>query len=145
VPQLRGDLIARLRPLLASTPGVQVLDNRVILRGDALFAGTSATLSPAGKTLLHTLATELKGAAVPVPSDSAWLLQVEGHADKKSANPLDISVNRALSVVRALTAEGIALKRLAAEGFGDGQPVDTAETAEALAKNRRIELRLTDR
>ena len=58
---------------------------------------------------------------------------------------LDFTADRAVGVVKDLIAEGLDAKRLAAEGFGDAQPADPGTTAEALAKNRRIELRIDDR
>ena len=42
-------------------------------------------------------------------------------------------------------ADGIPANRLAATGFGDNQPLDAADTPDAYKKNRRIEIRLTDR
>ena len=48
-------------------------------------------------------------------------------------------------MVKLLIADGVPADHLAATGFADNQPLDAADTPEAYAKNRRIELRLTDR
>jgi len=78
-------------------------------------------------------------------------LRVDGHTD---ATPIhnarfpsnwELSSARAISVVKFLITQGIPAQHLAATGFGENQPVDPANTPEAFAKNRRIEIRLTDR
>ena len=56
----------------------------------------------------------------------------------------DLSVLRATSVTRYLTeVENVAPERLTATGKGQYQPIDTGTTADALAKNRRIEIVLS--
>jgi chemotaxis protein MotB len=56
-----------------------------------------------------------------------------------------LSTARALSVVRYAISKGIPADRLAAAGFADTQPIDTGTSPGAYAKNRRIELKLTER
>jgi len=80
-------------------------------------------------------------------------LRVDGHTDKSGlggggvfADNWELSQARALSVVRYLVDfEGIPSNRLAATGFGEFQPVDTGDSPEALARNRRIELKFTEK
>jgi chemotaxis protein MotB len=80
-----------------------------------------------------------------------WLLRVDGHADKQPivggqfASNWELSSERAINVVKLLIADGIPPNRLAAAGFGDTEPLDPADTPAAYKKNRRIEIRLTDR
>jgi chemotaxis protein MotB len=57
----------------------------------------------------------------------------------------ELSSARAISVVRYLMQDGIAPEHLVAAGFGEFQPIDTGTSDEALARNRRIELKLTER
>ncbi|HET9018825.1 MAG TPA: OmpA family protein, partial [Acetobacteraceae bacterium] len=57
----------------------------------------------------------------------------------------ELSAGRAITVVKLLIADGISPERLAAAAFADYQPLDAADTPDAFAKNRRIEIRLTDR
>ena len=61
------------------------------------------------------------------------------------ASNWELSAARAISVVKFLITQGIPADHLAATGFGEYQPVDPGDTPEAYAKNRRIEIRLTDR
>ena len=74
-----------------------------------------------------------------------------GHADRQPirtarfASNWELSAARAIAVAQILIQEGLPPNRVAATAFGDTQPLDPAETPEAYARNRRIELRLTDR
>ncbi|MEC6999679.1 OmpA family protein, partial [Brucella abortus] len=58
---------------------------------------------------------------------------------------LGLSSARATAVVKFLIANGVPANWLVAAGFGEYQPIDTANTADARARNRRIELKLTER
>ena len=87
-----------------------------------------------------------------IPKDIPWVLQIEGHTDSDpiADNPFfkdnwDLSTERALSVVRFLRSEGIPANRLAAAGYGEFQPIDTQNSEAAKQRNRRIELKLTQR
>ena len=80
-----------------------------------------------------------------------WRTRVDGHT---AARPMqggrfrsnwELSASRAIAVVQYLISKGIAPQRLVAAGFGEFQPIYQGEGPEALARNRRIELRLTDR
>jgi chemotaxis protein MotB len=93
----------------------------------------------------------VKGLETQIPSDIAWVLRIDGHTDLKPITNVNFPSNwelssaRAISVVRYLIDHGIPANRLAAAGFGEFQPLDTGDSDEALAKNRRIELKLTER
>ena len=97
------------------------------------------------------LAATLQDIIQKIPTDVNWILRVDGHTDatpvhnEHFASNWELSAARAIAVVKFLTARGIPATHLAATGFGENQPVDPSGTAEAFAKNRRIELRLTDR
>ncbi|MFC7688530.1 OmpA family protein [Paeniroseomonas aquatica] len=86
-----------------------------------------------------------------IPADVNWLLRVDGHADRtpirsaRFATNWELSAARAIAVAQRLMAAGLPPDRVAATAFGDNQPIDAGDTPEALARNRRIELRLTDR
>ena len=79
--------------------------------------------------------------------------RVDGHTDNipirnnpEFADNWELSQARALSVVRLLSEQmGLPPSRLSANGFGEYQPIDTANTREARAKNRRIELKFTEK
>ena len=53
--------------------------------------------------------------------------------------------SRAISVVQYLVSLGVPAQRLVAAGFAEFQPLDTAQTEDAYKRNRRIELKLTER
>ena len=147
----RSDFFGRLRDVLANRPGIQVVGDRFVFQSEVLFPSGSADLSVAGWEQIKALAETLKGIAKEIPPDVNWLLRVDGHADRQPVlsnrfpSNWELSANRAITVVKLLVGEGVPANRLAATGFGDNQPLDPHDTPEAYAKNRRIELRLTDR
>jgi chemotaxis protein MotB len=99
---------------------------------------------------MRALAATLKAISADIPDDVNWILRVDGHADRQPtigryASNWELSASRAITVVKLLTAEGVPANRLAATGFGENQPLDLVDSPEAYARNRRIELRLTDR
>ncbi len=147
----RSDFFGKLREVLANRPGIQVVGDRFVFQSEVLFPVGSADLTPAGQEEINKLATTLTDIAKEIPPGVNWLLRVDGHADKQPisggafASNWELSAERAINVVKLLIADGIPPERLAATGFADYQPLDPADTPEAYAKNRRIEIRLTDR
>ncbi len=147
----RSDFFGRLRDVLASRPGIQVVGDRFVFQSEVLFPPGSADMTASGQQQIATLADTLKQIEPTIPPDLPWVLRVDGHADRQPvtdprfASNWELSAQRAINVVKLLVADGLPANRLAAAGFADNQPLDTANTPEAYAKNRRIELRLTDR
>ena len=147
----RSDFFGKLREVLANQPGIRVVGDRFVFQSEVLFPVGSADLTPQGGQEIDQLATTLKDIEKEIPSDVNWLLRVDGHADKQPisggafASNWELSAERAINVVKRLTVDGVPPDRLAAAAFADYQPLDTADTPEAYAKNRRIEIRLTDR
>jgi chemotaxis protein MotB len=136
--------------LLADRPGITVVGDRFVFQSEVLFPTGSADLTLPGQDEIRALAGTLKMIANQIPPDVNWLLRVDGHADHQPttgrfASNWELSASRAITVVKLLVAEGVPANRLAATGFGDNQPLDPSDTPEAYARNRRIELRLTDR
>ena len=88
-----------------------------------------------------------------IPEGIDWVLRVDGHTDNvplsgfgRYANNWELSQARALSVALFMIEElGVPPERLAPTGFGEFRPVDPANTDAARARNRRIELKLTER
>ncbi|HUI98261.1 MAG TPA: OmpA family protein, partial [Xanthobacteraceae bacterium] len=87
-----------------------------------------------------------------IPSEINWVLRVDGHTDTRqlsATSPFktnwELSAARAISVVQYLIGKGISPQRLVAAGFGEFQPIDPGTTEEAFSRNRRIELKLTER
>jgi chemotaxis protein MotB len=147
----RSEFFGRLREVLQNRPDIQVVGDRFVFQSEVLFPVGSADLTPAGQDQIKTLAATLKQIAAEIPSDIKWVLRVDGHADRQRlaggqfATNWELSAQRAINVVKLLVQEGVPANRLAATGFGEFQPLDSAETPQAYARNRRIELRLTDR
>jgi chemotaxis protein MotB len=147
----RSDFFGRLREVLANRPGIQVVGDRFVFQSEVLFPVGGADLSMAGSEQILRLADTVKELSAEIPPDVNWLLRVDGHADRQPvtgtrfASNWELSASRAITVVKLLVLAGVPANRLAATGFGDNQPLDGTETPDAYARNRRIELRLTDR
>jgi chemotaxis protein MotB len=147
----RSEFFGRLRQVLANRPGIQIVGDRFVFQSEVLFPVGSAEMSVSGQDQINKLAATLKDIAKEIPSDVNWLLRVDGHADRQPINGGQFSSNwelstaRAITVVKLLIQDGVPANRLAATGFADFQPLDPGDSPEAYAKNRRIELRLTDR
>jgi chemotaxis protein MotB len=137
----RSEFFGRLRQVLAGRPGIAVVGDRFVFQSEVLFPAGSAELTAGGREQITQLATTLKTLARDIPPDLPWVLRVHG----KFANNWELSAERAITVVRLLAADGVPSNRLAAAGFGEFQPVEPGNTQAAFARNRRIELRLTDR
>jgi len=147
----RSDFFGRLRDVLGERPEVRIVGDRFVFQGEVLFAPGSAELSDAGLRQLRDLAGVLSDVTPLIPADVAWVLRVDGHADRtpirsaRFASNWELAAARAIAVAQILIAEGLPANRVAATSFGDAQPIDPGDSPQALARNRRIELRLTDR
>lgn len=147
----RSEFFGRLREVLANRPGIQVVGDRFVFQSEVLFAVGSAELTAAGVDQIAKLADTLKQISTQIPREIPWVLRVDGHADRQRieagrwGSNWELSAGRAITVIKLLIADGIPPNRLAATGFGDHQPLDPGDTPDAYARNRRIELRLTDR
>jgi len=148
----RSEFFGKLRAVLANRPGIQIVGDRFVIQSEVLFPLGSADLKPAGQNEITALAITIKNIAAEIPPDVHWILRVDGHTDRQPikgasayASNWELSAARAITVVKLLIADGVPPEHLAAAGFADYQPLDPADTPEAYAKNRRIELRLTDR
>jgi chemotaxis protein MotB len=147
----RSEFFGRLRDILGDRPGIRVVGDRFVFQSEVLFAPGSADLSDDAKKALDPVIGALKEIAAKIPPDIDWMLRVDGHTDHRPISNAqfpsnwELSTARALSVVRYAISQGIPAERLAAAGFADLQPIDPADTPEAYRKNRRIELKLTER
>ena len=147
----RSEFFGTLRKVLGQNPNIRVVGDRFVFPSELLFDSGSATLGQEGKGELAKLAVTLEGIAAKIPPGVNWILRVDGHTDRQPINTdkfpsnWELSTARAVSVVRYLASQGISATRLAATGFGQYHPVDRGETAEAYQRNRRIEIKLTDR
>src|SRR5579863_6939470 len=148
----RSDFCGKLRDILGNRPDIRVVGDRFVFQSEVFFDSGAATLRPDGRAELDKLASAVLDLEKQIPSDIPWVLRVDGHTDVRpvgSTSPFksnwDLSAARAISVVQYLMSEGVPPSRLAAAGFGEYQPIDPGTSEEALAHNRRIELKLTER
>ena len=144
----RSEFFGRLRELLESRSGIQVVGDRFVFQSEVLFAVGSSEMTPAGVGQMTTLALSIKQIAAEIPPDVPWILRVDGHTDRspvRGSTNWELSAARAITVVKFLISLGVPAGRLAATAFGEFQPLSVGDSPEALARDRRIELRLTDR
>jgi len=147
----RSEFFGKLRQALGERSDVRVVGDRFVVPTDILFDSGSADLGPEAQARLATLAETVKEVSAEIPSSIDWVLRIDGHTDKRPINTSrfpsnwELSSARAVSIVKYLVVQGIPAHRLSANGFGSFQPLDDADTPEAYAKNRRIELQLTNR
>jgi chemotaxis protein MotB len=147
----RSEFFGRLREVLGKRKDVRIVGDRFVFQSEVLFETGSAELGGAGQQQLGQLARALTEIAARIPKDLPWVLRVDGHTDRipihtpEFRSNWELSTARAISVVRFLIDQGISANHLAATGFGEHQPLDPGLTEEALRRNRRIELKLTQR
>ena len=148
--QYRSEFFGRLRQILAGEKGVRIVGDRFVISSDVLFPVGSADLSVQGVLEVSRLAGLIKRVSTRIPPKIDWVLDVDGYADRQPiqggpfASNWELSAARAISVVRLLIAEGVPANHLSATGYGDHHPLDPGDSQAAYARNRRIELRLTD-
>ena len=149
--RFRSEFFGRLRDVLKGRDDVQIVGDRFVFQSEVLFAQGQAKIAAEGQDQLAKLAVALADIATKIPEDINWVLQVDGHTDDvpiragRFADNWDLSTERALSVVRFLNQQGVPANRLAAAGYGEFQPLDAADNDDARRKNRRIELKITQR
>jgi chemotaxis protein MotB len=147
----RSDFFGKLKDALGTRSDFQIVGDRFLFPSDVLFDSGSSAIRPEATTQLDKLAAALQELDTQIPPDIAWVMRVDGHTDiKPIATPefpsnWELSSARAIAVVRYLMLHGVPANRLVAAGFGEFQPIDAADSDEALRKNRRIELKLTER
>ena len=147
----RSEFFGRLREVLGDQPGIRIVGDRFVLQSEILFPSGEALLGVNGRLELAHLAGSLAEISVDIPADIDWILRIGGHTDSQPIATDEfpsnwaLSVARALQVVQFLAAEGIPENRLMAAGFGEFQPIDEGNSPAAMARNRRIEFKLTER
>jgi chemotaxis protein MotB len=148
----RSDFFGKLRDILGNRPDIRVVGDRFVFQSEVFFDSGAAVLRPDGRAELDKLAAALLNLEKQIPADINWVLRVDGHTDSRplTANSpfksnWELSAARAISVVQYLISKGVSPQRLVAAGFGEFQPIDPGTTEEAFSRNRRIELKLTER
>ncbi len=147
----RSEFFGKLRELLGQQKDIRVVGDRFVFQSEVLFSSGSAKIGAAGQKQLSQRAATLNEISKKIPPTINWVLRVDGHTDPVPirtptySSNWELSAARAISVVKFLTANGIPANRLAATGFGEHQPLDTQNDEIAFRRNRRIELKLTQR
>ncbi|MDX9886595.1 peptidoglycan -binding protein [Thauera sp.] len=147
----RSEFFGRLQAVLGERKDIQIVGDRFVFSSEVLFPTASDEVSADGMIQLTRLAETLKTLAAEIPNDLPWVLQVDGHTDRRPISNArfpsnwELSTARALAIVKFLRGQGIPPQRLAATGYGEFHALDAGNTEEAYARNRRIELKLTSR
>lgn len=147
----RSEFFGRLREALGSRTDVQIVGDRFVVPTDILFDSGSAELNANAQTAMQKLADTLREVAAEIPSSVDWVLRIDGHTDRRPIHTpqfpsnWELSTSRAVAIVKFLVVQGISANRLSANGFGQFQPLDAADTLDAYTRNRRIEIQLTNR
>ena len=147
--KFRSEFFGILREILKDQPDIKIVGDRFVFQSEVLFGPASATIGIEGEKQLNRLSQAILEISERIPTDIDWVLQINGHTDNVPINtPLfkdnwDLSVERALSVLRYLTLAGVDQNRLVAAGFGEFQPIAPNDTPENKARNRRIEVKIT--
>jgi chemotaxis protein MotB len=147
----RSEFFGRLREILGDRPDIRIVGDRFVFQSEVLFAPGSAELGDDAKKELTPVIAALKEISAKIPPEINWILRVDGHTDRRPISNSqfpsnwELSTARAISVVRFAIEEGVPAARLAAAGFADKQPLDSRSAEDAYRRNRRIELKLTER
>jgi chemotaxis protein MotB len=147
----RSDFFGRLREILADRPDIEVVGDRFVLPASVLFPSSSDDINDSARGELDKLGDAILELEKEIPPEIKWVIRVDGHTDKRPIQVAtrfrsnwELSAARAIAVVRYLIDRGVKPEHLVAAGFGEYQPLDPGDSEEALARNRRIELKLTE-
>jgi chemotaxis protein MotB len=147
----RSDFFGRLRELLRDRKDIRIVGDRFVFQSEVLFPSGQAIITPEGLAAIDQLAAAIVELERTIPAEIDWALQVDGHTDSKAIataqfpSNWELSSARATSVVKYLISRGVSPKRLVAAGYGEFQPLEEGSSEEVLRRNRRIELKLTNR
>jgi len=147
----RSEFFGKLQSILGQREDIKIVGDRFIFESELLFDSASADLQPEGKEKLKEIGITLQQTTNQIPNDIDWIIQVEGHTDKRPINTVrypsnwELSTARANSVLKLLLELGFDPNRLSAAGYGEFYPITRGESEEDYQENRRIELKLTSR
>lgn len=147
----RSDFFGRLREALKDRRDIRVVGDRFVFQSEVLFPSGQAQMTPEGLAAIDQLAAAIVDLERGIPKEIDWALQVDGHTDVRPIassqfpSNWELSTARAVQVVRYLVSRGIAPNRLVAAGYGEFQPLEQGSSDDVLRRNRRIELKLTNR
>ncbi|MEP9375788.1 peptidoglycan -binding protein [Aquabacter sp. CN5-332] len=149
--RFRSEFFGRLRDILGNRPDVRIVGDRFVFQSEVFFDRGSASPRPEALAALDQLAGAILDLEKQIPPDISWALRVDGHTDSRPISTpqfpsnWELSAARAIAVVQYLISKGVQPQHLIAAGFGEYQPIDTGTSDDSLSRNRRIELKLTER
>ncbi len=149
--QYRSTFFGELRKVLGDRDDIQIVGDRFVFQAEVFFDSGSAEVNPEGLSQLDKLAQALQQLEGKIPPELNWVLRIDGHTDiRPIASPAfpsnwELSSARAISVVKYLMTRGVPANRLVAAGFGEFQPLRPGSSDDDLRRNRRIELKLTEK
>ncbi len=149
--QYRSTFFGELKRSLGDRDDIQVVGDRFVFQSEIFFESGSADLAPQGYAELDKLAAALRDLENRIPKDLNWVLRIDGHTDIRPIataafrSNWELSSSRAISVVRYLISRGVPPNRLVAAGFGEFQPLSSGGSDADLRRNRRLELKLTEK
>lgn len=149
--RFRSEFFGRLREILGNRPDIRVVGDRFVFQSEVFFDAGSAAMKPEAIASLDKLSSAILDLEKSIPPDISWALRIDGHTDNRPISNAqfpsnwELSAARAIAVVQYLIARGVSPNHLIAAGFGEYQPLDAGTSDEARARNRRIELKLTER
>ncbi|WP_439271505.1 peptidoglycan -binding protein [Pseudochrobactrum sp. HB0163] len=148
----RSDFFGRLREILSDRENIRIVGDRFVFQSEVLFPTGSAEINSQGLIDMKKLADAVVELNKEIPEDINWVLRVDGHTDNvplsgtgRYRDNWELSSARATAVVKFLIANGVPANRLVAAGFGEFQPLEADDSADARSRNRRIELKLTEK
>lgn len=148
----RSDFFGRLREILSDRENIRIVGDRFVFQSEVLFASGATEINPSGQEEMNKLAMAILELQEEIPPEINWVLRVDGHTDDvplsgtgRFRDNWELSAARAIAVVRFLVDSGVPASRLVAAGFGEFQPLDLEGSPESRSRNRRIELKLTER
>ena len=134
----------------ASAEGTGLADSvgfRREARGLIVTIVTDRVLFDPGQARIHERGYQILGVVADALIDMSNDVMIEGHTDRQPISTTqfpsnwELSTSRATSVLRHLVdAENFPMRRISAAGYADTRPVDTGNTPDALARNRRVEI-----
>lgn len=118
---------------------VELEGDAIVVRETIQFEHGKAAIDPRSTDLLDRVAEIMK------TTSAITNLTIEGHTDTTGdpTSNLPLSQARAAAVKKYLESKGVAASRLESKGYGSERPVDTNDTEEGRAKNRRVEFKVS--
>ncbi len=143
--------LRKIKESIGTRRDIIISGDRFIFPSEILFSSASDEIEVKGMNELKMVAKKIKEISDIIPKEIDWVLRIDGHTDvrpiknKKFNSNWHLSSSRAIKIVNFLISEGIPSYRLVAAGFGEFHPILDKNTDEAYRKNRRIEIKLTNR